>query len=112
MIEIDAKEIIALTHYLPYEDTKEDLIEALYALIPKIHKEIYCIDYELFIAADASIHACGRWRDQSAYTMHQHMHYMEQFQSKTLPVLCKEHHHHLLGKVIPPITALSLMKES
>ncbi len=112
MIEIDANEIIVYTHYIPYEDSKEELLKALYKLIVPIHKEIYCIDFELFIDEEASITSCGRWKNKTAYTMHRHMQYMEEFYQKSVPLLCKAYHTHTMAKILPPITALSLLKES
>ncbi len=111
MIEVNQDEIVEFIHYKPFDDSRDELLETLYALLAFIHKEPFCINYELFIEKDGSLMTVGRWRDRRAYNLHENMQYMSDFYRTKMPVFCKEYEKKESRVVVGPLSALSLMNE-
>ncbi|KIM11807.1 MAG: hypothetical protein KU37_02820 [Sulfuricurvum sp. PC08-66] len=111
MIEINSQIVVEIGTFLPYNDTKEELLEALYALLPSIHREIECLNYELFWSQEGALTSVGRWKSSLGYNLHENMRYIEEFKRTLLPVLCQEFTYTLRYSVVPPMSALSLLNE-
>jgi len=111
MIEINQDEVIEITSLEPFEDSKEELLSSLYELLPSIHKEPLCLNYEIFIQKDGSLTTIGKWESARGYNFHQNMQYMEKFRLKILPVFCKSYEKSESRAIIAPLTALSLLNE-
>ncbi len=112
MIEVNKDIVVEVGHYRPFDDSKEELLEALYALIPFIHKEPLCQSFELLIQKDGTITTLGRWENSRGYNFHKNMQYMEEFRTKKLPVYCQHFDHTEHRSVVAPLTALSLLNET
>lgn len=111
MIEVNSDKVFEISHYKPFEDSKEELLQTLYELLIPIHREPLCLNYELFIQKDGTITSIGTWKDHRAYNFHQNMQYMEDFRAKKLPVYCQSFEQNEHRLVVAPMTALSLMNE-
>lgn len=111
MIEINKDIIIQITTYIPFADSTEDLLLELYKLIPFIHKEPNCLDFELLREEGGTIIAIGTFKNSVAFNIHENLQYIEDFKRKKLPVYCERFESKVLKKVIPPLTALSLLNE-
>ena len=111
MIEINRDEIIEIGTFKPFADSKEDLLQELYGLIPKVHKEPNCLSFELFIDENATVITVGKWRTKLAFDLHKNMQYIDELSRLKLPVFCERFDYQMLYGVIPPLTALSLLNE-
>lgn len=111
MIEINQDKVIEITTYKPFEDSKDELVTALYELLPLIHKEPLCLNYELFINKNGTITAVGSWESTRAYNFHTNMKYIEELKIKKLPVFCKSYEKEEYKSIMAPLTALSLLNE-
>lgn len=111
MIEINQDTMVEIGTFIPFNDSKAELLKALYALIEKIHKEPYCINYELFIEPNGTLTTLGRWHNRMAYELHTHMNYRETLIKQVLPVYSQRFEFRLMHPVVPPMTALSLMQD-
>jgi len=111
MIEINPDVVIEITTFKPFEDSKDELLTTLYGLLPLIHKEPLCLNYELFIQKNGTITAVGRWESPRGYNFHTNMQYMEDLRKKKLPVFCESYESNENRGVVAPLTALSLLNE-
>ena len=111
MIEINSDKVIEITTFKPFDDSKDELLSTLYEILPSIHKEPLCLNYELFIAKNGTITAIGTWESQRGYNFHTNMQYMEHLRAKKLPVFCESYESHEYRAIIAPLTALSLLNE-
>ena len=111
MIEINTDEIIQTAYYKPFEDSKEEMLSTLYNLLTHIHREPLCLNFEIFIQKDGCLTTVGRWKSALGFNLHENMQYIEDLKTKKLPVYCQSFESFEHRKVIPPITALSLMNE-
>lgn len=111
MIEINQDNVTEITTFKPFEDSKDELLETLYKLLPYIHKEPLCLNYELFIDKNATITAIGTWESARGYNLHTNMQYMEELKRKKLPVFCESYEVNEYRAIIAPLTALSLLNE-
>ena len=111
MIEINQDKVIEITTFKPFEDSKDELLTTLYELIPLIHKEPLCLNYELFIDKAGTITTIGTWESTRAYNFHSNMQYMERLREKKLPVFCENYESNEYRGIIAPLTALSLLNE-
>lgn len=112
MIEVNKDIVVEVGSFTPFDDSKEELLETLYALLPFIHKEPLCQSYELFIQKDGTITTIGRWENSRGYNFHKNMQYMEDFRSKKLPVFCHHYDAKEHRSIVAPLTALSLLNEN
>jgi quinol monooxygenase YgiN len=111
MIEINKESVVQTSHYKPFDDSKDELLQELYNLLTPIHKEPLCLNFEIFIQKDGTLTTIGRWKNPLGFNLHQNMQYIEALIKKKLPVYCKHYESFEQRIIIPPITALSLLNE-
>ena len=111
MIEVNKEIIIEIGTFLPHKDTKAEFLKTFYALLPRIHKEPFCLNYELFVGEKAQIVSIGRFKNSVAYNLHTNMQYIQEFQTKKLPVLCERFEYKEYRNIVAPMSALSLLNE-
>ena len=112
MIEVNSDQVVEVSHYKPFDDSQEELLQTLYDLLVFIHREPLCSDYELLLQKDGTVTTIGRWESSRGYNFHKNMQYMENFREKKLPVFCQTFEQNEHRSVVAPLTALSLLNES
>jgi quinol monooxygenase YgiN len=111
MIEVNREIIVQIGTFLHHQDTKAEFLKAFYALLPRIHKEPYCLNYELFVGKNARIVSVGRFKSSVGFNLHNNMQYVQDFKAKQLPILCERFEYEEYRNIVAPMSALSLLNE-